>query len=176
MANLFNTKGKHPCNTERTWLGIFFSQSLEELSSAMLLIQHGLRRRVERRSVDQAEIQESRDENWVLGLISYSLAFPSLSDTKSLLIRLSGVTFVISLAFHLSYFLSPIDYSISPAFPPFCSFYSIIGSFAVYRKDEKQKVLTTQASKIMCQAQKMRWKENLDLLSLHSDFWIHAAH
>lgn len=85
---------------------------------------------------------------------SHSFAFPALSDTKSPLIHLSGVTFVISLAFHLSYFLSPIDYSISPAFPPFSSFYSIIGSFAVYRKDEKQKVLTTQASEITCQAQK----------------------
>lgn len=86
------------------------------------------------------------------------LALLSVSNAKYPLIRLCGDTFVISLAFHLSYFLPPLDYSISLAFPLFCSFYSIIGSFAVYGKDEKQKVLSTQASKIMCQAQKNEMK------------------
>lgn len=86
------------------------------------------------------------------------LALPSLSDSKPPLICPRCFGLLVSLAFHPSYLLSPTDYSIPLAFPLFCSFCSIIGSFAVYRKDEKQKVLTTWAFKIICQAQKKEMK------------------
>lgn len=93
------------------------------------------------------EMWEAKEETQILG---FALALPSLSNAKHPSIRLCSVPFAVSLAFHLSRFLPPVDYAISLAFPLFCSFYSVIGSFAVDRKDEKQKVLTTRASKIMC--------------------------
>lgn len=81
---------------------------------------------------------------------------PSLAAPKCPVIRPYPLVVVVSLAFHPGHSLAPLDYSIPLTFPRFCPFYSVIGSFAVYGRDEQQKVLTTQASKIMCQAQKKK--------------------